>query len=465
MKKIIALLFTLATVFTVMGQDVTGQWNGLLKVQGTQLRIVFHITKTDTGFSSTMDSPDQGAKGIPVTSTVFKNPKLKLEVKNARIEYEGELIKKTIEGTFKQGGLALPLKLTRDTIEKTVLKRFQEPVKPYPYYTEEITFPNPKANITLSGTLTLPTKEEHYPTVIMITGSGPQNRDEELMGHKPFLVIADYLTRNGIAVLRYDDRGTAQSTGDFKTATSADFATDVESAIAYLITRKEIDKNEIGLIGHSEGGMIAPMVAAKSKDVHFIVLLAGTGLRGDKVLLLQQEAIAQATGVPAVQIQKARAISDKIFQMVLTSASSEKLETDLTHYFRQVLKDSFDAQIPAGMTKDQYINFQVSQFTSPWMHYFLKYDPAITLEKVTCPVLAVNGEKDVQVAPKENLSAIRAALEKGGNKNVTIKEFPNLNHLFQESKTGLPSEYVTIEETFSSIVSDTITKWIEQHVK
>lgn len=465
MKKIKALLFTLVAGLSVMGQDVTGQWNGLLKVQGTQLRVIFHITKTDTGFSATMDSPDQGVNGIPVTSTVFINPKLKLEVTNAGIVYEGELVEKTIKGSFKQGGLSLPLNLGRDTIGKTELKRPQEPAKPYPYYTEDVSFPNTKPNISLAGTLTLPQKEGHYPAVILITGSGPQNRDEELMGHKPFLVIADYLTRNGIAVLRYDDRGTAQSTGEFKTATSADFASDVESAIAYLKTRKEINKNKIGLVGHSEGGLIAPMVAAKSKDVRFIVLLAGPGLRGDKLLLLQQELIAKASGMPAVQIQKTKAVNDKAFQMVLRSASSEKLKTDLANYFRQALKDSSIAQIPAGMTEDQYVNLQVNQITSPWMQYFIKYDPATTLQKVTCPVLAVNGEKDVQVAPKQNLSAIRAALKKAGNKNVTVKEFPNLNHLFQESKTGLPGEYATIEETFSAIALETITKWIQQHVK
>jgi len=466
MKKIILILCAVVFVFNAFPQDITGQWNGVLKVQTMHLRIVFHITKNDSSYTATMDSPDQGARGIPVTTTSFENPKLKLEVKNAGIEYAGELKDKIIEGTFKQGGLTIPLNLTRDTATQTSLKGPQEPAPPYPYYTEEVSFPNTGANITLAGTLTLPKKEGNYPAVILITGSGPQSRDEEVMGHKPFLVIADYLTRNGIAVLRYDDRGVAHSTGDFKTATSADFATDVESAIAYLKGRKEINRNEIGLIGHSEGGLIASMVAARSKDVHFMVLLAGTGLRGDQVLLLQQELMAKASGVPAASIQKGKAINAKVFQMVEDATKSDSLKATLTDYFRQVVSDSSSGiSIPKGMTADQLISLETNQITSPWMEYFIKYDPAVALRKVKCPVLAVDGEKDVQVAAKENLAAIKDALEKGGNKNVVIKTYPNLNHLFQECTTGLPSEYATIEQTFSPVVLDDITKWIQQQVK
>jgi hypothetical protein len=280
MRKTIStsILLTLLTVCSAFGQDVTGQWNGILKVQGTSLRIVFNVTKTENGFSSTMDSPDQGAKDIPVTTTSFVNSKLKLEITNVLIEYNGELKENLITGTFRQGGQEFPMNLSKEKIEKQTVIRPQEPKKPYSYYTEEVTFQNNKENITLAGTLTLPKKEGNYPVVILITGSGPQNRDEELMGHKPFLIISDYFTKNGIAVLRYDDRGVAQSGGNFKTATSLDFASDVESAITYLKTRKEINKNKIGLVGHSEGGIIAPIVASKSKDVNFIVLLAGTGI-------------------------------------------------------------------------------------------------------------------------------------------------------------------------------------------
>jgi hypothetical protein len=465
MKIISILLFTFLTSLTLSAQGITGQWNGVLKVQGTQLRLVFNVTKTENGFSSTMDSPDQGAKGIPVTNTTFENSKIKLEVSAAGIEYNGELKGNEIVGTFKQGGQEFLMNLSRKVIEKEVVKRPQEPTKPYPYYSEDVTFKNTKANILLSGTLTLPKSEGNFPVVILISGSGPQNRDEELLGHKPFLVISDYLTKNGIAVLRYDDRGVGQSKGDFKTATSADFATDVESAIAYLQTRKEINKKKMGLVGHSEGGLIAPIVASQSKDISFIVLLAGTGIQGDKLLLLQQELIAKANGVSESDIKKSIQTNAKIFEMVIKSTDSQKLKTDLTNSINETLKNDTTAKFPKGMTKEEFVSIQVNQITSPWMKYFIKFNPATTLEKVKCPVLAVNGAKDLQVPSKENLSAIKNALLKGGNKNVTTKEFPNLNHLFQECKTGLPTEYSTIEQTFSPTVLKEITEWIKLQTK
>jgi uncharacterized protein len=462
MRKATLLLLAFFTTLFMYGQDITGQWNGILKAPGVQLRIVFNINKTGTGYSSTMDSPDQNAKGIPVTSTSFENSVLKLSMANAAIEYEGNLGKdNTIVGTFKQSGQSFPLDLSRGMPEKEKLVRPQEPIKPYPYYSEDITFENKEAGIVLAGTLTLPTKEGNFPAVVLITGSGPQNRNEEIMGHKPFLVLSDYLTKNGIAVLRFDDRGTALSKGDFKTATTLDFATDVEAAVKYLQTRKEINKTKIGLMGHSEGGVIAPMVAAKSKDISFIVLLAGTGIPGEQLLLLQEELIGRASGTSEADLQKTKISNKGAFDIVTNSTNVETLKNDLTNYF----KADTTTETPAGMSKDGFINFKVNQLTSPWMVYFIKYDPAIALEKVTCPVLAIDGSKDLQVSPKENLDAIKTALEKGGNKNVTIKEFSNLNHLFQECKTGLPGEYAEIEQTISPIVLEEITKWITQQVK
>lgn len=465
MKTILILLATLLTSLTLTAQDITGQWNGVLNVQGIQLRLVFNVTKTGNGYSATMDSPDQGAKGIPVTNTSFDNPKIKFEVSSARIEYNGELKENEITGTFKQGGQEFPMNLSRKAIEKEAVKRPQEPQQPFSYYSEEVTFQNTGANISLAGTLTLPEKEGEFPAVILISGSGPQNRDEELLGHKPFLVIADYLTKNGFAVLRYDDRGVGQSKGDFKSATSADFATDVESAMAYLKTRKEINKKQIGLIGHSEGGLIAPLVASRSKDVSFIVLLAGTGIRGDKLLLLQQALIAKANGASEPDIKKSTETNAKLFEIVVKSTDNQKLKTDLAGFISETLRKDTTVQIPDGMTKDQFVSMQVDQISSPWMQYFIKYDPGTTLQKVNCPVLAVNGEKDLQVPPKENLTAIKNALIRGGNKKVTTKEFPGLNHLFQECKTGSPAEYAAIEQTFSSTALEEIVKWIKIQTK
>jgi len=465
MKRIAAIFVLLAAVIGSYGQDITGQWNGVLKVQGMQLRIVFHITKTEDGYSSTMDSPDQHATGIPVTKTTFENSKLKIEVASAGMEYAGELKDKTIKGIFRQGGMELPLDLSREVIEKKEVKRPQEPVKPYPYYSEDITFQNARENIALSGTLTLPKKEGKYPVVILISGSGPQNRDEELMGHKPFLVLSDFFTRHGIAVLRYDDRGVAQSKGNFKTATTMDFAADVESAIAYLKTRKEIKSDRIGLVGHSEGGIIAPMVAAGSKDVKFIVLLAGTGIRGDKLLLLQQELVAKAAGKTDAEIQKSKEINTEVFEIVLKSKNNESLKEELKNCLSKNLKSNPDGAKPKGMTDDEFMSLTINQITSPWMLYFIRYDPAIALETVKCPVLAVNGEKDLQVPSKVNLPAIEKAIKKGGNKQVTTMEFPNLNHLFQECKTGSPAEYAEIEQTFSPLAMEFVSGWIIQQTK
>lgn len=461
MRKIATILVLALAAFGASGQEIAGQWNGVLKVQGIQLRLVFHVTAANGGFSATMDSPDQGASGIPVSATTFVNSHLKMVISAAGIEYNGDLKGDSVTGIFRQSGMEFPLVLSRKQNEKQVFKRPQEPAKPYPYVAEEVIFRNEKAGVTLAGTLTLPRKEGNFPAVILITGSGPQNRDEELMGHKPFLVISDWLTRNGIAVLRYDDRGVGQSTGDFKSATTADFTSDAESAVAYLETRKEINKQKIGLMGHSEGGIIAPMVAVKLKTLSFIVLLAGTGVRGDQLLLMQQAAIGKVAGKSEADIQKNREVNRKAFDLVLKSSSPEALQPELTKFLTEELKSNPVAEKPQGMTDETFVALQVKQIVSPWMFYFIRHDPAPVLEKVKCAVLAVNGEKDVQVPYKENLGAIEKALKKGGNKQVTFRSFPGLNHLFQECRTGSPAEYAAIEQTFSPVALEEITKWIK----
>lgn len=464
MKKILVLLVLIIS-FSAQSQEIIGQWYGKLTIQGTELRLVFTITKTENGYSSTMDSPDQGAKGIPVESTNFENGILKIEMPNIKLVYSGELKSNTILGNLKQNGMTFPMNLSKEVIQKKVLLRPQEPIKPYPYYSEDITFENKKANVILAGTLTLPQKEGNFPAVVLISGSGPQNRDEELLGHKPFLVLSDYLTRNGIAVLRFDDRGTALSEGDFKAATSLDFASDVEAGIQYLKTRKEIKKNKIGLIGHSEGGLIAPMIAAKSREVDFIVLLAGTGITGAEILLLQQELIGRASGSSEKDLLQIRNNNQGAFEILKNSNSQEELTKDLTIYFEKILKETPQSEKPKNVKEEEYVKMMVDELTNPWMQFFIKYNPAVSLEKVKCPVLAINGEKDLQVPAKINLEAIKKALDKGKNKNITVKELPNLNHLFQECKTGLPEEYATIEETFSPKALEEIKNWIQNQVE
>ncbi len=458
-KKILlltGLLITHISFVIASLDDITGQWNGVLSVPGVNLRIVFHIQKTETGYAATMDSPDQNAAGIPVTTTTFDGSKLVLELPG--IVYEGAFKTDSIAGTFKQGGMALPLVMKRTQAETKPLVRPQTPKPPFPYRSEEVTFPNKSAGITLAGTLTLPEKGNNFTAVILITGSGPHNRDEEILGHKPFLVIADYLTRNGIAVLRYDDRGMAKSTGIFATSTTADFATDTESAIEFLKTRKEVNPRKIGLIGHSEGGIIAPMVAARSKDISFIVLLAGSGVRGDSLLLLQNELLARAAGMPEDKIARGRKLNTIIYNKIVSAKENVSIQ-EITALFAQIKNDLAEFK-PEGMADDDFIRMNVAATANPWTQFFLRYDPAPALEKVKCPVLAVNGSKDLQVPANVNLAAINTALKKGGNKAVTVKEYPNLNHLFQECTTGLSTEYETIEQTFSPTVLKDLTKWI-----
>jgi pimeloyl-ACP methyl ester carboxylesterase len=350
-------------------------------------------------------------------------------------------------------------------LDNQVVERPQNPLVPYPYYSEEVRFPNDSGNVTLAGTLTLPSKSGKYPVVVLISGSGPQNRDEEIFDHKPFLILADHLTRNGIGVLRYDDRGVGQSTGKFETATSLDFSYDAESAVQYLKTRKDIDTTEIGLMGHSEGGLVAPMVAARSRDIAFMVLLAAPAMELKKALLLQDGLIAKAYGMSDDKVKKLVDINDQIYDIVIQSSDLIKLKANITAIANQHMHEIPDQRIPDNMTREQYVKARIESLSSIWAQYMLKHDPGKILEDVKCPVLAINGEKDLQVVPKENLAAIALALKKGGNTNVTTKEFPNLNHLFQECETGSPEEYKKIEQTFAPVALNEISGWILKQVK
>ena len=419
--------------------DIDGAWMGSLDLGAVRLRVVFHLVNTEDGLIATLDSPDQGQKGLPTTSVTRDGANLKIEAKAIGGVFEGKIAAdlQSIDGTFTQLGAAHPLILKRVKDQADLEpKRPQNPVKPYPYREEEVSYDNKQQSVTLAATLTIPQGKGPFPAVVLITGSGPQDRDETLLGHKPFLILADYLTRHGIVVLRADDRGTAKSTGDFKTATTADFATDTEAGIAYLKTRAEVNPRKIGLIGHSEGGVIAPMIAARNKDVAFIVMMAGTGVPGDQVIVAQGEAIEVASGKSSEEAAKNATKEKEILTLVETEKDKAVLEKEL--------KEKLAGQIPEAQ-----IGLQIEQVTSPWFRYFLTYDPATALRKVTCPVLAINGSLDKQVLPAQNLPAIRKALEEGGNKHFEVDELPGLNHLFQTAKTGAPSEYAEIEETMS----------------
>lgn len=460
MKKLFSLIFLWALSSPLLfAQNIVGSWNGVLDVMGTKLHLVFHFKEADSVLSGKMDSPDQHAYDIPVSKIEWNNSELYLEVMGGAIKYEAKLKNDLLEGTFKQSGMDFPLNLKPGLYETKEVVRPQEPKAPFPYKIEEVSFANEQADgIKLAGTLTLPKKGKNFPTAILISGSGPQDRDETLFEHKPFLVIADYLTKNGIAVLRFDDRGTAQSEGDFASATTADFATDVEAAVAYLRTRKEINSAKIGLIGHSEGGIIAPMVAAKDKDIRFIVLLAGPGVDGKEILIMQTEAMSRAAGMPENDLMDARKANQQIYDIIIQETEDSIME--------QRMIDSLEPYMLKTLSRGDFKNFvenTVAGTNTPWMKYFLVNNPQQYLKQISCPVLALSGTKDLQVPAEINIKAIEKALKEGGNKKVTTKIYPGLNHLFQHAETGMVDEYGKIEETFAPEVLKEMMQWIKKN--
>ncbi len=441
-------------------KDLTGSWMGKISPGPVSMRVIFNLSYVEgDSLVATLDSPDQGAKGIKLGPVTLRDKDIKISAGALLAEYNGTIKNDTlIEGKFTQAGATLDLNLTR-LVKEFSLKRPQEPLPPFPYRSEETEFENKQAGIKLSGTLTIPEGKGPFPAVIMITGSGAQNRNEEIMGHKPFLVIADHLSRNGIAVLRYDDRGTGKSQGNNANATSADLATDVAAALDYLKNRSEIDPASIGLAGHSEGGLIAPILASSRNDVAFIVSLAGPGVKGEDLIHRQNRDISLAMGVDPAEIEKSVEVNRKLYAIIRKEPDNVKAGEKLRAEYPKIL----DKQKVTGKNKEEAIK-QVDAGFSPmaltWIRYFISLDPAVYWEKTRCPVLALNGEKDLQVSAAVNLPAIVKALEKRGNDKVTSVSLPGLNHLFQHSSTGLPSEYGEIEETTSPEVLKIITDWI-----
>ena len=462
-KYLCICMIAACMVCTAAAQSVTGRWVGKLQVTGGQLTLVLRIQESESGkLSAFLDSPDQGAYDIPCDSVVYSAPHLKVIMGAIGGQYEATLEDNSLRGQFIQGGASSPLVLTPSAEEDRSTLHPQEPKKPYPYLAEEVRFVNPTDGDTLAGTLTMPTTPGPHRAVVMITGSGPQSRDEPVMNHRPFLVWADALTRLGIAVLRYDDRGVGASTGNFNEARTADLARDVEAAVDYLRSRKEIDNQRIGLIGHSEGGMIAPIVAvSRPKDVSFIVLLAAPGLRGDSILVMQNEIISRRSHTPDSIREATAQLNRSLFALLVPPTTDEEA---LRQSLAKVLRNAFfDGPLAPPMSHEQVelaINQEMEMLTAPWMRDFLRYDPAPMLSRVQCPVLAVQGSEDVQVPAAANLPIVEKALTLHGNKEVTVKEFPGLNHMLQHCQTCLPDEYGEIRETVSPEVLQFVGEWI-----
>jgi pimeloyl-ACP methyl ester carboxylesterase len=457
--KLLFWIILFWSIGSVYSQNINGTWHGLLDV-GKKLRLDIHITQEGSSFSGKLDSPDQGTKDIPATKVEFSNGSLIFEVKNLGVAYSGLLKNDTIAGTFQQGSFTTSLVLTREEVLVKKANRPQEPKAPFSYVETVVTFENSIEKFPLAGTLTLPKGDGPFPAVILVSGSGPQDRNEEILGHKPFWIIADYLTSQGFAVLRYDDRGTGQSKGDFASATSVELATDAESAIDFMRNNPKIKKDKISIAGHSEGAMIAVILAARRKDIHSIALLAGPGIQGSELLLLQQYLINKANGVPDKTNKAIQRFNGKIYKIVVNQSSITDSKPIIEKEIRKALKNTKDEDLPGNSSKEQLIQESLNTICNPWMFYFIKYNPKSDLEKVTCHVLALNGSKDLQVPPKENLGAMQKYIPKS-SKNLFFKELPNLNHLFQECETGNPQEYGAIEQTIQPEVLKILGNWLK----
>lgn len=441
--------------------SLDGAWGGQINVAGQAI----DITLTFKGQGGTVDIPAQGARGLRMENFSLQGDQIKFEMlpKPQTATFSGTVQGDKMSGQYEQSGYKGSWSATRQAVSASptasgAAKAYKE---------EDVTFKN--GDYTLAGTLTLPQGAGPHPAVVLISGSGQQNRDEELFGFKPFAILADAFGNAGIAVLRYDDRGIGGSTTGTAEDTSETYAGDVGAAYDYLKTRDEIDPKQIGLLGHSEGGLIAPIVAVQKGDVAFLVLLAGPGVSGKDLLVQQVGAIAKSGGATEANVAQLEAQQKQVIDAVLSGQGLDQVEADLVAQFKaaaEKLPESQRQQIgDLDAWARQQVQSQIAALQSPWMTFFLTHDPAPVLEKVDAPVLALFGGKDVQVDAVTNEAAIKAALQKGGNQDVTTKVFPDANHLFQSAETGSPTEYATLKPEFAPGVLDTITSWVVAHTK
>lgn len=426
-----------------------GDWTGKINTGHSELRLSLHLERNGDGIVGRLDSIDQNVYAIPIEKITLESPAIVLEVAAVGGVFRGTLTAEngTLEGQWQQGGVTLPLTFTRAILD---LARPQTPMKPYPYRVEDVNYNNAEGDLHLAGTLTMPHGAGPFPAVLLISGSGPQDRDETVFGHKPFLVLADYLTRRGFAVLRSDKRGVGSSTGDFAGADLADFVSDNAAWLDYLRSQKKIDSMRVGLIGHSEGGTVASMIAAKDGDIAFVVLLAAPAIRGAELLVEQMRSIAREKGIEEEQIERNAKSELQFFtsieQEVNSSVFAIKAQVGLSAMKKEM-------GIPNSALRSQ-----AKMISSNWFRSFLAYDPLSTLNRIKCPILVINGSKDVQVSAVSNLASMRKVLAR--NPDAKIVEFLGLNHLFQDAKTGFPDEYSQITETISPTLLKFIVEWI-----
>ena len=435
--------------------NISGNWSGKVIQPGMQPEIIYKITQSNGNFEGKFDVPVQNLFNQPLGEIKLIGDSIKINIPVIPGYYKGRLVSTdSISGKWMQAGFTFDLNLKRTGNYKP-LQRPQTPVPPFPYISEEVEYINPKSGLKLAGTLTIPKNAKNGPAVVLITGSGAQDRDETIFEHKPFAVIADYFARNGIAALRVDDRGVGGSEGNISSSTSEDLATDVLAGVEFLKSRKEIDPKEIGLTGHSEGGLIAPIVATKSGEIAFIVMMASPGTIGEDILYKQGELSMRAAGMPEFSIKQGRFVQKTIFDVLKNEPDHTKAKEELRIRLSQGMYDTMNDNLKKA------IDEKIASVNNNWFRYFLTYDPQPTLKKVKCPALAINGVKDVQV-PVSNLKNIYDAITSGGNMRVDTIRFGNHNHLFQQCGTGAPFEYAQIEETIDPKVLEIIKDWIHK---
>lgn len=467
-----SVIVLFATLFysEVSAQDIPEKtiWQGQLGTVRLILR-VFPDSLTGNP-KAVFDSPDQNATNLAISEFKITTDSLGAYSKVIGGGFTGKFNKDRTQiiGNWKQGKINAPLTLIRITSVAAPSARPQTPQPPLPYKSENVEYNNSSNTVHFGGTLTFPDSSKPVAVVILISGSGQQDRDETIFNHKPFAVIADHLTGNGIAVLRVDDRGVGQTTGDVKNATSADFAKDVLAGITYLKTRKEIDPKQIGLIGHSEGGMIAPMVVNQSKDIAFIVSMAGVGVKGIDVMKMQTTDMLKASSLPPDQFEALKGFYFLMLDLVKRQDINKPVDmkAELEKWKLTQSKALIASmKLNEGQQGEEKIRNFIDMIRLPWMRYFIAYNPDPVLSKIRIPVLAINGAKDIQVASTENLAGFERLLKRAGNKDFKTQELPGLNHLFQTAVTGYGNEYATIEETISPIALQVISDWIRQHIK
>lgn len=472
MKNLVLFIACFLSLQSISAQsDFRGRWQGALhEVQN--LQISFNLEGTDVNnLTAKLDVPSQGAEDVPCTGVEVRNDSVFIDMKMINGKYVGKLVNvNKIDGVWTQNGLSLVLNLKR-TEGKLKLNRPQTPQPPFSYNSDDIVFYSKDKSMEFGATITYPKDDEKHPAIIMITGSGPQNRDEELFQHKPFAVVADHLTKNGYVVLRVDDRGVGSTGGDRGTATSADFAKDVEEAITYIKTRAEVDKKKIGLYGHSEGGLIAEMLAAERRDLDFIILMAAPGVPVKQLMTEQNVALLKNRGIS----EDAANSYGRLYQNLvddLTSSSSQKEVYDKMNNSFNTWKKRTESDIVLSITgvsdstsQDLFVRTFMDQSWNKWMTYFMRFDPQPVLADVRCKVLALNGSKDYQVLSRSNLEGILNGLKESKSKLYEAREIEGVNHLFQECNTCNVQEYGKLEQTIKPEVLDIITNWLNENVK